>query len=151
MKKVLILILVLTIILNSTFLPVFASEAHSEKEAKTEKVHTSEHEEHAKVPFLLYLQWISILLIFGIASQYTFQWIKGRVSHKNGLRAYILTILVLIVISLNYHPEIKHFHEPPAISFIKFLFAVGSGALLTLYGVLGRHDEHEEESHGGER
>ncbi len=145
----LILILVLTIILSFTPLPVFASE-HSEKEAKTE-IYTSEHEEHAKTPLLLYLQWISILLIFGIASHYTFQWIKGKATHKDGLRAYILTILVLIVISLNYHPEIKHFHEPPAISFIKFLLAVGSGALLTLYGVLGRHDEHEEESHGGER
>ncbi len=158
MKKILVLIILLSLL---TSLSAFAFEKSAppsgkgketaHKEVKTEEKQAQEtEEEHEKIPFILLLQWIGIFMILGIAGQFAFKWVKGVHGRKEILQAYFLTFLALLVLSLNYHPDVKHFHEPPSIGLIKFLLFLISGVLLTLYGVLGRHDEHEESAHGGE-
>ena len=157
MKKILVLIILLILLAS---LSALASEklpsGEKGKETTYEEVKSGEkqaqetEEEHEKIPLILLLQWIGIFMILGIAGQFTYKWIKRVHTRKEALRAYLLTILVVLVLSLNYHPDIKNFHESPSIGFVKFLLLLASGTLLTLYGVLGRHDEHEEDAHGGE-
>jgi len=158
LKKILVLIILLSLL---TSLSAFASEksvppTEKSKETAQEEVKTEEkqaqepEEEHEKIPFILLLQWIGIFMILGIAGQFAFKWVKGVRTHRESWRAYFLALLTVLVLSLNYHPDIKRFHEPPLIGLIKFLLFLISGVLLTLYGVLGRHDEHEEGAHGGE-
>ncbi len=104
------------------------------------------HEEQ-KTPFFYYFQWAALLLILIISLFFVYQ-VKRASYHDKGKKlAYILTFLTLLAYSLNYHPEIEEYakhSELPLVGMIKFFVTLADGALLTYYGVLGRHEEHEE-------
>jgi hypothetical protein len=127
----LLILLLFTLALN----PAIASEE------KMEKAHA---EEEKKIPVLYYLQWAILILIFTFSLFFAYK-VKqiSRLYDRKEL-AYILTFLALLAYSLNYHPQIKEYHELPWIGSMKFLLTVADGALLTYYGVLGRHEEYEE-------
>ena len=132
MKKVFTFFLIF-ILLTISISSVLATEERVE----------SPHEEH-KVPLPYYLQWMALLFILIISLFFVYQVKKVNHNYDKKELAYILTFLAVLAFSLNYHPQIKEYHELPLMGLMKFLVAVADGALLTFYGVLGRHDENEE-------
>ncbi len=158
-KRLLILSLIFILIISFS-VPVLAAEKpathekpHEEVHAESETAkHEAEHEEHHGPPPVYFLQWGLLLIVFGLSTSYVRKIRTHGRSHHEGLTlAYILTFLILICYALNYHPSMHAYHEPPAVGFLKFGIMILAGAFVTVYGILGRHEEHEEHvpSHEG--
>jgi Na+-transporting NADH:ubiquinone oxidoreductase subunit NqrB len=109
----------------------------------TERVVESVQKEH-NASLLYVLQWAALIFIFLFSLFYVFKVKRTEHRYEGKWLAYVLTLLVVLAYSLNYHPAIKEYAELPQLGLVKFLVAVANGALLTFYGVLGRHDEHVE-------
>lgn len=122
-----------------------AGEAETAKEAEGEaKEGEGEGEGHEGPPPAMYfIQWLVLLTSFGLSLAYVRKvCAKGKPHHEGLKLAYALTVLVLVYFGLNYYPTLVEFHEPGMASFVKFLLLLTTGALVTFYGVLGRHEEH---------
>jgi len=106
--------------------------------------HAAEGGGHASGPPALYfVQWLILLSALAIGIFYANKIRKkGKPRHEGIKIAYVLTLLVLIYFGLGYYPTITSYHEPGTVSFFKFVLLLITGALVTFYGVLGRHDEH---------
>jgi hypothetical protein len=120
-------------------------EGVAEGEAAKEGAAAEEgQEEHTgPPPFMYFMQWLILISTFGLGLGYLVTVrTKGRSRHEGLRLAYALTILVFLFFALNYYPSITEYHEPGTIGFLKFLLLLLTGALITFYGVLGRHEEH---------
>jgi len=93
---------------------------------------------------LYYFQWLILLSILILGLFYALRLKrKGKPKHENLRLAFLFTLLVFTYYGLNYLPAIKEYHEPAFSSLIKFFLLIASGSLTVLYGILGRHNEHE--------
>lgn len=94
-------------------------------------------------PAVYFVQWLILLsaLVIGIFYANKIR-SKGKPRHEGIKIAYVLTLLALTYFGLGYYPTLTSYHEPGAVSFLKFILLLITGALVTFYGVLGRHDEH---------
>lgn len=137
------------VVIITTAAPVFASQDTVSHEAAAGR---SSREEPHRPPAALIFQWAGLLIILGVGGHYVFERCREKAARRESRwRAYVLTAAALAVLSLNYHPAVGGFDEPPVLGFIKFLLALVCAGLLTFYGVLGRHDKHhgEASTHGG--
>jgi len=94
-------------------------------------------------PAVYFVQWLILLssLVIGLFYAYKIR-TKGKPRHEGIKISYVLTLLVLTYFGLGYYPTLTSYHEPGVVSFLKFILLLIAGALVTYYGVLGRHDEH---------
>lgn len=124
--------------------------AKEEAGAETEEAGTEEGEEakhEGPPPVMYFAQWLTLLAAFVLGLTYAGKVrSKGRSHHEGTKLAYALTVLVLLYFALNYYPAVVEYNEsrlePGMISLLKVLLLLATGALVTFYGVLGRHDEH---------
>lgn len=118
-----------------------------EKEAEETKAKTHEedeaHEEHHVPPTMYYLQLAALLAIFAFGIFYTVKIkIRGQPKHEGIILAYLVTLLFFAYYILGYSPLLEEYHEAPLLTVLRVLLLLLCGALVTFYGVLGRHDEH---------
>ena len=145
LKKLFVLTLVVAIVFLFTAV-VFASSEVTETHDHVEEVAT-EHveeghaeEEHHGTPVTYYVQWFFIFAILGMALQYAVKFRKYGQSGKESLFvAYAIVGMVFLVFFLSY--TMMDYHELLLLGFLRLLLLFISGALVTFYGVLGRHDE----------
>lgn len=122
----------------------WASEEAAEESAKGETKEEGGHGEgHGGPPFMYFVQWLILITTFALGVMYARKVkTQGKPRHEGIKLAYALTVLVLLYFGLGYYPTVKGYHEPGLASLLKFLVLLITGALVTFYGVLGRHEEH---------
>lgn len=154
---VVIFALIIVLIFNGV---VLAGEAaHS-----TAETHAEVH--HAP-PVYYYVQWALLFLILVLGINYVLSlkvtgkrkvfvinaekitsWIPPTLRPKHEGLAYILAGAVFTIFLIGYSSAVFEYHEPTWLIFVRFILYFLAGILMTCYGVLGRHDEHEaEEEH----
>ncbi|MDP3013695.1 MAG: hypothetical protein Q8M92_05590 [Candidatus Subteraquimicrobiales bacterium] len=154
-----LLILIFTIIFLCQGL-IFAGEAHSAAEAHGDAHHAA--------PFYYYVQWVLLFLVLGLGLNYVLSlrfakklklpfskikkvkvnnWIPPTLRPKHEGLAYIITGAVMAIFLIGYTPAVFNYHESTPLIVIRLVLYLLAGIFVTTYGVLGRHDEHEEEAH----
>jgi len=150
LKKLLAFVLVIIFVLVTTCMVFASSEATNTRDHEGEIV--SEHhevenqeaehneEEHHGAPVTYYIQWVLIISVFGVALQYMFKKIRGQKEAKmEGLSlAYVVVGLGVLIYGFDYPQVITGYHEPLFLGYLRLLFLLVSGILVTIYGVLGR-------------
>lgn len=114
-----------------------ASQESVEESTKDEAEHSS------PPPFMYLVQWIMLIAAFILGLLYLKKVrTEGKPRHEGTGLAYALIVLVFIFFALGYYPSVAEYHESGLVSLFKFLLLLITGILVTLYGVLGRHEEH---------
>ncbi len=123
----------------------WATEETGQKDTKEEtkgKAEKTEEGHGESPPFMYFAQWAALMSAFGLGLWYAIKVrTKGKPRHEGITLAYVLTIFVLLYFALGYYPAVVEYHEPGIASLLKFLLLIATGILVTLYGVLGRHEE----------
>ncbi|MDO8885889.1 hypothetical protein [Candidatus Oleimmundimicrobium sp.] len=145
LKKLFPFVLIIALIFLFTAVVFASSEAvkthdHVEEDTTEHVEEGHAEEEHHGVPVAYYVQWFFIFAILGMAFQYAVKFQKHGQSGKEGsFVAYAIVGMVFLVFFLGY--TMMDYHEPLLLGFLRLFLLFIGGALVTFYGVLGRHDE----------
>jgi len=150
LKKLLAFVLVIIFVLASAGMVFAGSEATNTRgyegeiasehhEVENQEAEHNEQEHHG-VPVTYYIQWVLIASVFGVALQYMFKKIRGQKEAKTeGLSlAYVVVGLGVLIYGFDYPQVLMGYHEPLFLGYLRLLFLLVSGILVTIYGVLGR-------------
>jgi len=108
---------------------------------------------HAGPPLIYYANWAVLFLGIVLCGLYLIRVVKvGKPHHETLLLAFIFVCMAyFLFISANHIPSMARqfdmktltfvdgYHEPPVLGFVKFVYRIVFGALLTVYAIVGMH------------
>jgi len=131
-------------------------EKHGESISGSEHVaHTahgehSEHEEHEangsvamNIVHWCFLFFLLFVAVKSLLSKLVFK------EEDETMKSYgALVFLVIFFYAYEQMPGIAHYHDSVFWGFLKFIIKMFTGVCLTVIGILGMHEHHEDDEHG---
>jgi len=126
------------------------SVAHSED---VEHAEHGEHEEHAgqeeqgsvamNVVHWCFLFFLMFVAVRSLLSKVVFG------EEDETMKSYgALVLMVILLYAYEQIPGIAHYHDSAFWGFLKFILKMFTGICLTVIGILGMHEHHEDDEHG---
>jgi len=133
-------------------------QGHSEHGKHSEHVEEQGHSEHGEhgehaqghegSMGMNAIHWILVVSLLFVAVNALVEKLVKE-DEPETMRAYgTLVLLVIILFIFEQFPGIAHYHDSASMGFLKFVIKMFAGLCLTILGILGMHEHHEDDEHG---